>query len=149
MEIRKAVRSDLESIIGMLADDELGKKREDFKIPLPESYTNAFKKIDSDDGQYLMVVEENDQVIGTFQLSIIPYLTYQGRSRAQMEAVRVHKDFRGKGLGKKMLEWCINFSREKNCHVLQLTTDKLRPDAIRFYKSFGFIDSHEGMKFHF
>lgn len=149
MEIRNAKFEDLEFIIEMLADDDLGSKREDFRIPIPESYVKAFNEITSDKGQNLMVVQDNGVVIGTFQLSIIPYLTYQGRSRAQMEAVRVSSKYRGKGIGKKMIEWCLEFAHKQNCHVLQLTTDKKRPDAIRFYKSLGFIDSHEGMKYHF
>lgn len=98
-----------------------------------------------------MIVVEADhgKVIGTLQLSFIQYLTYQGGIRAQIEAVRIHKEFRGKGLGTEMFKWAINRAQERKAHVLQLTTDKQRPEAIKFYLDLGFIDSHEGMKMHF
>ena len=150
MTFRKATESDLIHIVQMIADDKLGKTRENFQIPLPSEYLEAFKKIDTDQNQELIVVEnENSEIVGTLQLSFIQYLTYQGGIRAQIEAVRIRKDQRGLGLGKKMFEWAIKRAKERNAHVLQLTTDKKRPDAIKFYEALGFIPSHEGMKLHF
>ncbi len=149
MTIRKAKKSDVFFIVKMLADDELGKKREQFEDPLPQVYYQAFETIDQDPHQELMVVEENKEVIGVFQLTFIPYLTYQGGIRAQIEGVRIRKDYRGKGLGQKMFEWAIARSQEKGAHLLQLTTDKKRPEALRFYEKMGFVASHEGMKLHF
>ena len=103
-----------------------------------------------DKNQELIIVEnEKFEIIGTLQLSFIQYLTYRGGIRAQIEAVRIRKDQRGIGLGKKMFEWAINRAKEKNAHVLQLTTDKKRPEAIQFYTNLGFKASHEGMKLHF
>ena len=96
-----------------------------------------------------MVVEKQQEVIGTMQLSFIQYLTYQGGVRAQIEAVRIRKDQRGTGLGTQMFEWAINRAKERGAHVLQLTSDKQRPDAIRFYESLGFVATHAGMKLHF
>ena len=95
-------------------------------------------------------VSKNDEkeIIGTLQLTFIPYPTYQGGIRAQIEAVRIHNNFRGKGFGKQLFEWAINRSRQKGAHLVQLTTDKQRPDAIEFYKALGFKDSHIGMKLH-
>jgi GNAT superfamily N-acetyltransferase len=89
------------------------------------------------------------EVIGTLQLSFIHYLTYRGGIRAQIEAVRIRKDKRGLGIGKTMFQWAISRAKEKNAHVLQLTTDKKRPEAIQFYEDLGFTMSHEGMKMHF
>lgn len=133
----------------MLADDELGKTREDFKDPLPQAYLTAFYNIDTDPNQELMVVENNAaEIIGTLQLSFIQYLTYQGGIRAQVEAVRIRKDQRGTGIGKQMLEWAIARAQERQAHVLQLTTDKKRPIAIQFYEDLGFKPTHEGMKLH-
>ena len=150
MNIRKAEKKDLESIVEMLADDLLGKKRESFQVPLPKEYLDAFEKIQSDENQELMVMEdENAEVIGTLQLSFIQYLTYRGGIRAQIEAVRIRKDKRGLGIGKLLFEWAINRSKERKAHVLQLTSDKQRPDAIRFYEDLGFNATHEGMKLHF
>ena len=149
VRIRPAIKEDLPAIVGMLADDKLGSTREDFRDPLPEAYYEAFSRISSDPNQDLMVVVKNDdRVIGTLQLSLIPYLTYRGGTRAQIEAVRIHKDYRGKGIGKVVFSWCIERAREKGAHVVQLTTDKKRPEAIKFYEDLGFRASHEGMKLH-
>ncbi len=150
MIFRIAQREDVPAIVGMLADDDLGQQRERFDDPLPGSYYEAFAKIDGDPGQELIVVEDaGGEIIGTLQLSFIPYLTYQGGTRAQIEAVRIRKDRRGQGLGEQLFRWAINRAKEKNAHLLQLTTDKKRPDARRFYEQLGFRASHEGMKMHF
>ena len=149
MKIRTAKKEDVPAIVAMLADDKLGSTREDYGDPLPEVYYDAFSRIDQDSNQELIVVvNEKDIVIGTLQLSLIPYLTYRGGTRAQIEAVRIHKDYRGRGLGKMVFEWCIARAGEKGAHVVQLTTDKKRPQAIRFYEELGFQASHEGMKLH-
>ncbi len=150
MHIRKATAKDIPTIVAMLADDELGKQREDYQVPLPESYQLAFENIDADPNQELIVVENHDhKIMGTLQLSFMQYLTYRGGIRAQIEGVRIHKDFRGQGLGKAMFEWAINRARERGAHLLQLTSDKQRPDAIKFYEGLGFKATHEGMKIHF
>jgi len=150
MKFRKATKSDVSQLVEMLTDDELGKSRENFQVPLPLAYINAFEKINLDPNQELIVVEnEKQEIIGTLQLSFIQYLTYQGGIRAQVEAVRIRKDQRGIGFGKKMVEWAIQRAKERNAHLLQLTTDKKRPDAIRFYEDLGFKSTHEGMKMHF
>jgi len=149
MIFRKATENDVSIIVEMIADDELGKKRENFQKPLPNEYLKAFKKIDSDENQELIVVEnENSEIIGTLQLSFVQYLTYRGGIRAQIEAVRIRKDKRGLGIGKIMFDWAINRAKERKVHLLQLTTDKKRPKAIKFYEDLGFKASHEGMKIH-
>jgi len=150
MIFRKATEKDLFSIVQMLADDELGSTRESFQDPLPPSYLEAFKNISNDPNQELIVVvNSHHEIIGTMQLSFIQYLTYQGGIRAQIEAVRIRKDQRGAGIGKKMFQWAITRAKERKAHVLQLTSDKKRPDAIRFYEDLGFQSTHEGMKMHF
>ena len=102
-----------------------------------------------DKNQELVILEnDNNDIIGTLQLTFIPYLTYQGSLRAQIEAVRIHKNYRGQGFGKKIFQWAINWSRDKGAHMVQLTTDKQRPEAIKFYKVLEFNDSHIGMKLH-
>lgn len=150
IQFRKAKKEDLPAIVAMLANDKLGKLREDYREPLPDTYYQAFSSINKDPNQELMVVlNETENVIGTLQLTFIPYLTYQGGIRAQIEAVRICEDMRGAGLGEKLFKWAIERARAKGAHVLQLTTDKKRPDAKRFYEKLGFIASHEGMKLHF
>lgn len=149
MTIRPATKKDIPVIVKMIANDELGKLREDYKDPLPQKYYDAFEHIDSDPNQELMVIEnERGQVIGTLQLSFIQYLTYQGGIRAQIEAVRIHEDYRGKGIGQQLFEWAIQRAKEKGAHVVQLTTDKKRQEALKFYEKLGFTASHEGMKLH-
>jgi GNAT superfamily N-acetyltransferase len=150
MKFRKATRGDVSNIVAMIADDDLGKTRENFHVPLPAEYFNAFERINADPNQELIVVEnEGSEIIGTLQLSFIQYLTYRGGIRAQIEAVRIRKDKRGLGIGKSMFEWAINRAKERNAHLLQLTTDKKRAQAIKFYEDLGFNATHEGMKIHF
>lgn len=151
LHFRKAEEKDIPFIVQMIADDKLGKLRENYREPLPQEYLTAFKNINADPNQELIVVTENgdDKIIGTLQLSFIQYLTYRGGIRAQIEAVRIRKDCRGKGIGQQMFTWAIKRAKERNAHVLQLTTDKKRPEAIAFYEKLGFKASHEGMKLHF
>lgn len=149
MAIRPAKKEDIPAIVQMIANDKLGRLRENFQSPLPSEYYDAFENIDASPNQELMVMEEDSgKIIGTLQLSFIQYLTYQGGTRAQIEAVRIHEDYRGKGIGQHLFEWAIQKAKEKGAHVVQLTTDKKRPDAINFYEKLGFKASHEGMKLH-
>jgi N-acetylglutamate synthase-like GNAT family acetyltransferase len=149
MNIRKATLEDLNDIINLLADDQLGEKRE-LLTPLPQKeYVSAFKSIDADKNQDLVVLEEDSRIIGTLQLTFIQHLTYRGGVRAQIEAVRIRKDKRGQGAGRLLFLWAIKKAEYKNAHLVQLTTDKQRPDAIQFYQKLGFKPSHEGMKLHF
>lgn len=150
MTFRKATEKDIPAIVQMIADDKLGKQRENFQIPLPSEYLKAFQNINADKNQELIVLEnERSEIIGTLQMTFIQYLTYRGGIRAQIEAVRIRKDQRGLGIGKKMFQWAIQRAQERKAHLLQLTTDKNRPEALKFYEDLGFIASHEGMKMHF
>jgi len=147
MIFRSAIEKDISKIVEMIADDELGKNRENYQTPLPPEYLKAFDNINSDQNQELIVVENaNSEIIGTLQLSFIQYLTYRGGIRAQIEAVRIRKDQRGLGIGKTMFKWAIKRAKERNAHLIQLTTDKKRPKAIKFYEDLGFKATHEGMK---
>jgi GNAT superfamily N-acetyltransferase len=143
---RLATKEDLREIIQMLADDPLGSLREKTEASISHNYIKAFEQICKDPNQELTIVELNAEKVATFQLTFIQYLTYQGGLRAQIEAVRTHSKYRGQGIGKKVFEYAINRAKEKGCHLIQLTSDKKRPDAIRFYESLGFAATHEGMK---
>ncbi|MEQ8470867.1 MAG: GNAT family N-acetyltransferase [Marinoscillum sp.] len=149
IQFRKAKSDDLPRIIAMLADDILGAKREQNISPLPQSYVKAFQTIDSDPNQELMVVVLDGIVIGTFQLTFIQYLNYCGSSRMMIESVRISSEFRGRGLGEKVMQWTMNHARQRGVRMLQLTSDKQRPEAIKFYERLGFVASHEGFKLHF
>lgn len=133
----------------MLADDALGAKREDFRDPLPSAYAEAFDAIDRDPNNELIVVTDvSDRVVGAMQLTFIPNISYRGGWRLLVEGVRVHAELRSSGIGRRMFEWCIARARERGCVMVQLTTDKTRPDAKRFYETLGFVATHEGMKLH-
>lgn len=149
MIFRSATKNDVPFIIKMLANDKLGKLRENYQTPLPESYYTAFEIINSDPNQELMIVENDTEIMATFQLTFIQYLSYQGKLRAQIENVFVREDLTGQGIGKKIFEWAIERAKNRNAHLLQLTSDKQRPNAIKFYENLGFTASHEGMKLHF
>lgn len=143
---RRANAADLEDIVALLADDELGRRREDPDPPLNPRYIDAFAAIDADRNQFLAVVEEGGEIVGCLQLSFIPGLSRLGLWRGQIESVRIASSRRGGGLGKRMFEWAIDECRKRGCEIVQLTTDKSRADARRFYEQLGFVASHEGMK---
>jgi GNAT superfamily N-acetyltransferase len=148
-KIRPAVNKDLPAIVKMIANDQLGQLREDYTEPLPQKYYTAFENITSDRNQELIVAEnEKGRIIGTLQLSFLQYLTYQGGIRAQIEAVRVHKNFRGRGIGQQFFHWAISRAKDQGANVVQLTKYKKRPEALKFYEQMGFKPSHEGMKLH-
>ncbi|MCU0495660.1 MAG: GNAT family N-acetyltransferase [Chloroflexaceae bacterium] len=146
IQIRRAARADVPAIVRMLADDLLGQQRECYSEPLPQSYYAAFELIDRDEQQELVVATQAAEVVGTLQLTFIPYLTYRGGMRAQIEAVRVDKNCRDQGIGQMLLLWAIGRARQKQCHMVQLTTNAQRGDAQRFYERHGFVPSHIGMK---
>lgn len=143
---RRAKLDDLKEIVSLLADDKLGRAREEADDEVAQSYLEAFAKIDSDPNQYLMVLENDGEVIGTCHLTLMPSLTFSGSTRLQIEAVRVNSIIRGQNLGQQMIEFAINWGKEHGATIIQLTTNKERPDALRFYEKLGFKATHEGMK---
>ena len=145
---RRAVRGDLPDIVRLLADDALGSQREENVSPLPGSYYAAFEALARDPNNELVIVELAGTIVGVLQLTYIPYITYRGSWRAQIEGVRIDSSLRSSGIGRKLVAWAIERAQSRGCHMVQLTSDKSRPDAIRFYESLGFVASHEGMKLH-
>jgi GNAT superfamily N-acetyltransferase len=143
---RRAERADVEPIVRLLADDVLGAKRERYVLPLPPSYFAAFDAIAADPNNELLVACRDGAVAGVLQVTYTPGLTYQGGWRATIEGVRVDARIRSAGLGRALIEHAIECARSRGCHLVQLTTDKARPDARRFYEAIGFVATHEGMK---
>ena len=137
---------DLDWIVEMLANDPLGSQRERYEQPLPEGYQQAFAAIDTDPNNELIVACVNGEVVGVQQITFTPYLTHQGSWRATIEGVRISASVRGKGIGSEMIRWAIQRAKERGCHLVQLTTDKKRTDALRFYEQLGFEATHEGLK---
>nr|WP_026581361.1 GNAT family N-acetyltransferase [Bacillus sp. J33] len=146
IRFRIAAEKDLDSIVAMLADDVLGSKRERYEHPLPNSYKLAFEAIAADPNNELVVACLGNDVIGVLQITFTPYITHQGGWRATIEGVRTSASVRGKGVGTDLIKWAIQRAEERGCHLVQLTTDKKRPDALRFYERLGFKATHEGLK---
>ncbi|MFF8356899.1 GNAT family N-acetyltransferase [Streptomyces chartreusis] len=144
LEIRPAATDDIPAIVGMLADDPLGARRESLDDLTP--YLAAFERLTGDPNQHLVVAVREGRVIGTLQLTVIPGLSRRGATRSIIEAVRIHAVERGSGLGTRLIEWAIDESRRQNCQLVQLTSDKSRTDAHRFYERLGFAASHAGFK---
>lgn len=146
LEFRQATENDISRLVGLLADDELGATREDSSKPLNQRYIDAFRSIDQDPNNELTIVERDGELVGMLQLTFIPYLTHTGSRRCLIEGVRIANNNRGQGLGRQLIEWAIKRATEANCSIVQLTSDKRRPDALRFYESLGFEATHEGFK---
>lgn len=173
VKYRLATFDDLPEIVRMLADDFLGQQRERFEDPLPESYVNAFREIEADLNNELIVAAmpvppavegglplainnepakakdpkpKADLIVGTLQLTYTPSISFQGGRRCTVESVRVDEKYRGQGIGRTMMLWAIERAKEKGCIAMQLTTNTERKDAHRFYENLGFSASHLGMK---
>ena len=147
VRFRAAEAADLPAIIGLIADDQLGRTRDDPSLPLDQGYTAAFAAIAADPNHLLSVaVTPDGTVVGTLQLSFLPGMARRGAWRGQIEAVRVAQRYRGAGLGQRYIAWAVDLCRARGCRLVQLTSDKARTDAHRFYVRLGFVASHEGYK---
>ena len=144
--IRQARRADVAAIVAMLADDHLGAGRELVGDPPAPGYLAAFDAIASDCNHLLAVVDLEGEVVGCLQLSFLPGLSRQGAWRGLIEGVRIAAPVRNRGLGRELVSWAVERCRERGCAMVQLTTDKSRVDAQRFYTGLGFEATHRGMK---
>ena len=143
---REATAADLPSVLALLADDDIARERGGYGPAVSDEVTAAFGAITADPRNELVVADEAGSVVGTCQLTFIPGLSRGGAERMTIEAVRVRADRRGAGIGRRLMAYALSRARERNCALAQLTTDKRRADAHRFYESLGFVASHEGMK---
>lgn len=146
INFRIAAFNDLKQIVDLLADDDLGRNRELISDSVPAEYLQAFKEIDSDNNNELIVGESEGSILAVLQITYIPNLTLQGTKRAQIEGVRVSSTLRGQGVGQSLFNFAFERARKRGCKLVQLTTNKTREDAIRFYEKIGFKCTHEGMK---
>lgn len=159
LRFRRAAAADVPALVALLADDGLGRERDDPRPPLDPGYLRAFAAIAADPNQLLAVAVSGSEsheeaqaeaypgeVVGCLQITFIPGLSRRGMWRGQIESVRIAAARRGQGLGRAMLEWAIAECRQRGCGIVQLTTDKSRGDAQRLYRRLGFVASHEGMK---
>ncbi|MDH6700675.1 GNAT family N-acetyltransferase [Streptomyces sp. MAA16] len=144
LDIRSVTPDDVPAVVAMLADDPLGARRESPDDLTP--YLAALERLSADPNQHLVVAVREGRVVGTLQLTIIPGLSRRGAVRSIIEAVRIHADERGSGLGTRLMEWAVDESRRQGCQLVQLTSDASRTDAHRFYERLGFTASHVGFK---
>ena len=144
--VRRAARADVVAIVDLTAADQIGPPRDDSSGDLAP-YFAAFDAIDADPAQLLVVVDDAaGAVVATLQLTYIPGIARRGGTRAQIEAVRVRDDLRGRGIGGALIAWAVGRARERGCALVQLTSNKERLDAHRFYGRLGFVATHEGFK---
>lgn len=146
VSFRNASEADLSFLIDLLHDDKLGSARESRDDDSFPAYVAAFRKIHSSPDNIILLAEMGSEIVGMLQLTLIPGLTHKGSLRAQIEGVRVKRSYRGQGIGRLLFNHAIQSATNSGCHIVQLSSDRQRPDAIRFYKSLGFSDSHCGMK---
>ncbi len=151
LTFRTATRTDVPAILALLADDDIARARAAAgEAPVPEAVDAAlwaaFEAIDADPRNDLIVAEADGAVVGTCQLTFTPSLSRGGAQRMTVEAVRVRADLRGQGIGRALMRWSVDRARERGCGLVQLTTDRRRTEAHRFYESLGFTASHVGMK---
>ena len=146
LSFRNATREDVPAIVHMLADDHLGRVREHVSDPLPDSYYTAFEALARDPNNELIVATDDERVVATLQITFTPSLSHQGSWRATLESVRTASDLRGKGIGAALVAYAIERAGARGCRMVQLSTDKSRTAAKRFYERLGFHATHEGMK---
>jgi GNAT superfamily N-acetyltransferase len=148
MEFRSAERIDVPAILQLLADDDITRSRGYGVVPeeVDAATWAAFEAIDADPNNELIVGDDGGEVIATCQLTFTPGLSRGGAWRMTIEAVRVRADRRSGGIGRNLMAYAMDRARDRGCRIVQLTTDKRRAEAHRFYDSLGFVASHEGMK---
>ena len=146
LTMRPAREEDLPALIALLADDELGRLRDDPARAGDACYLDAFRAIAGDRNHLLVAAERDGTIVGMMQLSFLPGLSYRGAWRGQIESVRIAAAERGRGLGGRMIEWALDRFRERNVRTAQLTSEVSRVAAHRFYERLGFVGSHVGMK---
>jgi GNAT superfamily N-acetyltransferase len=144
--VRSATEDHLPRIVELIGKGAVGRSSENPGPPLPEGYRRAFEAIAATPGAALLVAEVEGEVVGTFQFCVIPNISHGGQPVAQVESVHVADEYRSHGIGAVMMRWAMDEGRRRQCYVLQLTSNKVRRRAHRFYRRLGFIASHEGMR---
>ncbi|MFD5143348.1 GNAT family N-acetyltransferase [Streptomyces sp. NPDC058401] len=151
MIFRTATRQDLPAVLALLAQDENPAAAATgapapAPEPVSEAHERAFAAIEADPRNEMLVLEQDGELVGCLQLTYVPGLGQGGRERALVEAVRIRADRRGGGLGARLMELAADRARAHGCGLVQLTSNKRRTAAHRFYERLGYARSHEGFK---
>jgi GNAT superfamily N-acetyltransferase len=144
--MRLARRADVPTILDLITEDPVSAERETVGEEVDAAYWRAFERIDAAEDTELVVAEVDGDVVGSCQLTYTPSLSRRGALRLTIESVHVRADHRRRGTGRAMVRWALDRARERGCALAQLTSDKRRVDAHRFWTGLGFVASHEGMK---
>jgi GNAT superfamily N-acetyltransferase len=144
--IRPATQADLPGIVHVFMGDDGSPKGDLWSDETKPLYEAAFASIAADGNQHLLVVEKDGAVIGTCQVTLIPGLVARGRLRAKLESVHVRPEWRGHGIGERLVRHAIALAKAKGAGIVELSSNKVRLAAHRFYERLGFSQSHEGFK---
>ncbi|MFC9705978.1 GNAT family N-acetyltransferase [Streptomyces sp. NPDC056943] len=144
LTLRPATRAELPAVLALLADEDT--VVDPASITVTEAYERAFADIEADPRNEMLVLTDGETVLGCLQITYIPGLGKGGAERALIEAVRIRADRRGGGLGRELVERAVARARARGCALVQLTSNKQRTEAHRFYASLGFARSHDGFK---
>jgi GNAT superfamily N-acetyltransferase len=144
--IRRANVHDLPRVVALIAAGAFEGEATDVRLPLAQSFYDAFAEIDADPNNDVMVAEYDGRVVGTFQFTVITHVQHGGGRVAHVESVHVDAAMRGKKIGEAMMRWAIDEARRRGCFRIQLTSNAARTDAHRFYQRLGFAPSHVGFK---
>ena len=145
---RRAVEADLPFIVKLLTDDAVRATDDRPDEPFHPRYVAALRELEADPNQMMMVAVLEGETVGTIQLTFIPGISGLGTKRCLVEAVHIAPTHRSRGLGTRMIQWAIEQARDRGCGMVQLTSNKKRLDAHRFYERLGFLKSHEGFKYY-
>jgi GNAT superfamily N-acetyltransferase len=146
---RNATPEDLPFIVGLIVEDSVVATDDSVAAAREPDYDNALAAITADPNHEMFVVDNDGVPVGCFQLSYLPGLMRRGMWRGMIEVVHVSAAERNKGIGAEMMRWALERCRERGCGMVQLTSNKKRTDAHRFYVRLGFHQSHEGFKYYF
>ena len=146
LNFRTATEADLPFILQLAQQDDIGAQRDPLRSDHQSEALRGLRAINADPNHNLIIVEQDGQAVGSFQLSFITGVSRLGAWRGQIEAVRVSAQSRGQGIGTEMMRWALKMREERGCNLVQLTSDRKREAAHRFYENLGFSASHTGFR---
>ncbi len=143
IRFREARAEDVADVVALLSDDGLGSGREGGALA---DYIGAFERMQAERANHLIVGEDGDGIVATYQITFISGLSLRATRRAQVESVRVAGRFRDQGIGALLMADAEARARAEGCGLIQLTTNRTRTRAHAFYERLGFTPSHTGFK---
>jgi predicted N-acetyltransferase YhbS len=148
--IRAATEEDIPRILELyeelvITSSEVEQER---NLSLKE-YIKVYEQIKAMPGHELLVAEDEGEVVGSVVLITVPNLSHNASPWAIIENVIVTQKHRRQGVGKQLMEYAIAHAQEAGCYVIELSSNKTRHEAHRFYESLGFEASAHGFRLYF